>query len=99
VTILIQSILIFLIAKSYVFHCSFINIIAKSVFAFYILNYAYVFVDRSFIHVDNMSNEWYYIFAVLLESFIMVTSAFFIDQLIGKGVRIVLRRFCAKRST
>ena len=90
-TILIQSLLLFYIAKSCIFHNSIINYLSSSVFAIYVLNYAYEFVDRNIFHITTLSNEWYYILAVLGESAFMVIIAFLIDQVVGRGVKCCLR--------
>lgn len=87
ITILIQSILLFYIAKSYRFHSPIINRIAASVFAVYVLNDAYKYVDRMLFHVETMSSEWYYILAVLAESLFMFVAAFLIDQVVGRLVK------------
>lgn len=91
VLILAQSVLLFYLAKSYVFYDNIVNRVATSVFAMYVLNYAYTYVDREYVRVCEMANQWYYILAVAGESLLLMVAAFLIDQVIGRTIKNCLK--------
>lgn len=91
ITILCQSILIFYIAKSYSFHSPFVNLVSSSVFAIYVLNESYKYIDWYVFHVKELGCASNYILALIGETLLVFVVAFMIDQTFGRLVRCCFR--------
>ena len=87
---LMSSLCIFYLFKSWNFHNSFINWVAKSAFAVYLLSNIYFFIDDKYIHLVNYSNQTKFSLYLLILLVLSWIFSLIIDKTIGvlinKGV-------------
>ncbi len=91
---LLSSLCVFYLFKSWSFHNSVINWIAKSAFAVYLLSNIYFFIDEKYVHLDNYSNDTRFSLYLVILIVLSWIFSLLIDKTLGvminKGVSVLV---------
>lgn len=85
---LLSSWCVFYLFKSWSFHNTFINWIAKSAFAVYLLSNIYYFIDEKYVNLGNYSND----IKFSLYLFILIVLSWIFSLLIDKTLGVIINK-------
>lgn len=94
--ILLSSLCIFYLFKSWSFSNRFINWISSSVLAFYLIGNIYQFIDNKWAHLATFSASSSFYIVVIVMSFAIWILALIVDNTIGKLLNLSVGRIVAK---
>lgn len=92
ILMLMSAVTLFFLFKSFCYHSSIINFVSSSVLAMYVLNGLYVFIDRTFIHIQQYCSSGFFAACLLAEVLAVALVAIVTDKTLGTLVRKVCER-------
>lgn len=93
---LLSSLCVFYLFKSWSFHNTIINWIAKSAFAVYLLSNIYFFIDNKYVHLENNSNVPKFSLYLLLLLLLSWMFSLLIDKTLGTLIKQGVSSFVDK---